>query len=69
MSQRDIGFLLIGMVIGLALATLPLLAWVWAAHMFIVGVRSWPKTLAALSLPLLLLISGVHLVRSGRGRT
>lgn len=65
MTKREVGFLLIGLGVGLVLAVVAVIEFVlWFHHMFIVGIRFKPVSVV-LAFPFLLMGAGFLLLKRG----
>jgi TRAP-type C4-dicarboxylate transport system permease small subunit len=59
-----------GVMVGLGIGVFAFFAmtWWWMHHMFIMGVTDWPRFLAGLIVPVLLIVAGFGLVLANRHR-
>jgi hypothetical protein len=69
MTKREVGFLLVGLGVGLILAVAAIVYFVlWFHHMFIMGIQ-WHPASIALALPFLFVLIGSILLYCGRSGT
>jgi hypothetical protein len=68
MTKREAGFLLIGLGVGLMLASVAVVETaLWLHHMFIIGIH-WSFGSVVLALPFVCIIAGIVLLRRPRSK-
>jgi hypothetical protein len=69
MKRRDFVFLLIGLGLGLSVGVGMIAQMIWMTHAFIFGVSNWFALCAVVSIPIILIFSGVTLILVDRRTT